>query len=85
MSYIVYVLHSPSTGLLYIGQTADLNRRLGQHRRRESFWTKRCKDWEVIYTELFESRGEAMLRERYLKTGKGKEGLKRLLIDRGGL
>jgi putative endonuclease len=83
--YTVYVLHSLSTGLLNVGQTADLTRRVEQHLRGESFWTKRCKDWEVIYTEFFESRGEAMRRERYLKTGKGKEELKRLLIHRGGL
>ncbi|MGB7623661.1 MAG: GIY-YIG nuclease family protein [Terriglobia bacterium] len=85
MTYTVYVLHSPSTGLMYVGQTAELTRRLSQHLGGESFWTKRCKDWEVIYTELFESRVEAMRRERYLKTGKGKEELKRLLIHRGGL
>ena len=80
MNFKVYVLFSPSIGLTYVGQTADLSRRIQLHREAKSFWTKRCHDWQLIYEESFQTRGEAMKRERFLKTGKGKEELQRLLI-----
>ncbi|MDD5541722.1 MAG: GIY-YIG nuclease family protein [Acidobacteriia bacterium] len=82
MPFYVYVLRSAFLGQMYVGQTANLERRLDQHRKGERFWTRRAKDWELIYSESYRTRGAAMIRERYLKTGKGKEELRRLLIAR---
>ncbi len=52
--------------------TEDLIFRLKQHNDKSlSFWTKRGTDWELVYTEEFESKTEALKRERWLKTGVG--------------
>ena len=64
---------------LYIGQTQDLEKRLAEHRQGDSFYTRRSHDWELVYQEELQSRGRAMLREKELKTGVGREFLRRLL------
>jgi len=57
--------------------TEDSERRLSEHNNKsKSFWTKRGSNWEVIYSEEFESRQEAMKRERWMKSGHGKKLLK---------
>ncbi len=64
---------------LYIGQTQDLEKRLAEHRQGDSFYARRSHDWELVYQEEFLSRGRSMLREKELKTGVGREFLRRLL------
>ncbi|HEX7343948.1 MAG TPA: GIY-YIG nuclease family protein [bacterium] len=75
----VYVLYSRKLDRLYIGQTQDLEKRLAEHRQGGSFYTSRSDDWELVYKEEFLTRGGAMLREKELKTGVGREFLRRLL------
>jgi putative endonuclease len=78
MSYYVYVLRS-AEGKRYTGHTPDLERRLLEHNSGTTFTTKKGHDWRIIYKEEFASRAEAMKREKYLKTGKGREELDRLI------
>ena len=76
--YTVYVIESVE-GYRYIGQTDNFDRRLFQHNSGISKWTKRGKDWKCVYAEEFETRLEAREREKYLKTGVGREFLRRKL------
>lgn len=76
-TYTVYVLHSFRNGWLYIGLTDNLRRRLKQHNRGYERATRGKGPFEVIYTESFESRQEARTREKQLKSGSGREWLKR--------
>ena len=79
--YTVYVIRSEEK-FIYTGFTEDLENRLKEHNNRSlSFWTKRGKNWKVVHREEFESRGEAMKREKWLKTGVGREYLKKLGIQ----
>ena len=72
--YKVYVLYSLSFHKIYIGQTDDLERRLFEHNDGLlSIYTKRYKPWEVIYMEEYQTRGEALKREKQLKSQKGRE------------
>lgn len=68
-----YVLLSETTGRKYIGQTANIEARLITHNNGESRYTKNRGPWQLIYDESYSTRSEAMKRERYLKTGKGRE------------
>jgi putative endonuclease len=76
----VYVIRSESTGRLYVGHTNDLDGRVRQHNNPEtnrSLHTKRnCGPWRLVHFEEFASRGGAMARERFLKSGQGREWLK---------
>jgi putative endonuclease len=84
MAFWVYLLRSESTGRLYIGHTSDLQRRLREHndpelgRRR---YTRRQKGpWRLRYSEEHVSRSEAMRRERFLKSGQGREWLMQTVL-----
>ncbi len=60
--------------------TEDLDLRLKQHNDKAlSFWTKRGTNWKLIYKEEYESKTEALKREKWLKTGVGMDYLKRVL------
>ncbi len=53
--------------------TVDLNRRLAEHNNKtKSFWSKRGTNWEIIYFEEFETRAEALKRERWMKSARNK-------------
>ncbi len=77
--YFVYVIKSHE-GYKYTGMTEDLELRLKQHNNNElSFWTKRGSDWTIIYTEVFDNKTKALKYEKWLKTGVGREFLKKNL------
>ena len=63
---------------IYVGLTNDLDRRLNEHNKGENRSTKAYKPFALIYKEQFNSRVEARAREKYLKSGIGKEFLKSL-------
>jgi putative endonuclease len=71
--YTVYVLYSRRFNKIYIGQTANLEKRLFEHNSGLSTYTKRYMPWEVIYTEEYATRHEALNREKQLKSQKGRE------------
>jgi putative endonuclease len=73
----VYVLRSGVTGRLYTGSTADIEDRLCRHNAGECKATRHGIPWTLVYTEAFLTRAEAVRRERYFKTGRGREELER--------
>ena len=75
MEYFVYVLKN-SEGVLYIGQTKDLNDRIIRHNTNRSKYTKNKGPYKLIYKEQFSSRSESMKREKELKSGKGRAWIK---------
>lgn len=64
---------------MYIGHTGDLQCRLEKHNNNESGFTKFKGPWEVVYTETFSTRSEAMIREKYYKSGSGYRRLEELV------
>ncbi|MCK9611627.1 MAG: GIY-YIG nuclease family protein [Bacteroidales bacterium] len=85
MVFTVYVLKSLSTGKLYTGQTEDIQRRINEHQTETGpvRYTKGRGPWELVYTEDFSDRSQAMAREKYLKTGAGRDFIKRQLFLKG--
>jgi len=77
----VYILESEITGRHYVGHTSDLAQRLGQHNNGITKSTKNRGPWKLILQEDFPTRADAMRSERFLKTGQGREELKRLLVN----
>ena len=74
--YFVYVLKSKTAGKIYIGHTQNVSLRIEQHNRGSSKATKMLKDWELIYSEPFLTRTLAISREKFFKTGRGKQVFK---------
>ena len=82
--FFVYVLYSDRAGRYYTGQTHDVMERLLQHNRGLSKSTCHGVPWRVLHSEPFQTRAEAMKREKFLKSGAGREELKRLLLSIDG-
>lgn len=81
--YIVYVLYSPAYKKIYIGFTSNLNQRMLSHNILEKdSWTARYRPWELIHTESFVSKHEAMKREKALKGGRGRQWIKNYLLSK---
>ncbi|MFA4909152.1 MAG: GIY-YIG nuclease family protein [Candidatus Omnitrophota bacterium] len=77
--FYVYVLRSTENGRCYVGYTANLERRLREHELKNVHSTARLSNPDLIYYEAFVSEEDARRREQYLKTTKGKAGLKLIL------
>ena len=67
-------------GRIYVGFTNDVERRIREHNQGLTKSTKGYRPWELIYKEELASRIEARAREKYLKSGVGKEFLKSKLF-----
>lgn len=78
----VYALKSKDRNYIYVGQTTDLADRIARHNNGREQTTRAYAPFELIYDELHPNRVEARVREKYLKSGAGKEFLKNL-IDKG--
>ena len=67
--YTIYILRTDKN-TLYIGYTSDLEKRLAEHKSKSPKSAKYMRyfdSFELVYTEEYESRGEAMKREAALK------------------
>ena len=75
--YLVYAILCENDAI-YIGQTQDLYRRLEQHEKGlAGQYTKKYKPKKLIHFEVYNTRKEAVEREKKLKTGFGRKWLKR--------
>ena len=73
MKFTVYVLYSEKYEKIYIGYTSNLEQRLKSHNELgKKGYTIRYRPWKVIHTEKFESKREAMIREKQLKSSRGR-------------
>ncbi|EKD47693.1 MAG: hypothetical protein ACD_65C00329G0001 [uncultured bacterium] len=78
--YTVYALRSLSRNYIYVGLTNNLERRLDEHQKGKSRTTKPYKPFNLVLSERYNSRVEARIREKYLKSGCGKEYIKKSIL-----
>lgn len=78
MCYFVYAIKSEKDGRIYVGLTLNIDIRIREHNSCKTRSTKGFIPWKLIYTEKVATRIEARSREKYLKSGCGKEFLKSL-------
>jgi predicted GIY-YIG superfamily endonuclease len=68
LSYYVYILRCKD-GSYYTGHAKDVEKRFEMHKKgRGARYTRIHEPEKLVYTEEFESRGEAIRRERRIKT-----------------
>lgn len=73
--YCVYVLKCADDSF-YKGQTNDFVRRMKEHENGEVSWTAKNLPVEPVHWEVLNTREEAVEREKYLKSGRGREWIK---------
>ncbi|MDD5362225.1 MAG: GIY-YIG nuclease family protein [Ignavibacteria bacterium] len=83
MPFYTYILKSKIKDKYYIGSCEDLSLRLERHNSGNSRSTKGYLPWEVVYSEEYQTKSEALKREYYIKRQKSKDFIKRL-INSGG-
>ena len=65
---------------LYKGKTNDINRRLKEHLSGNGArHTKLHKPVKLVYIEYFDTEQEALAKEKYFKSGGGREWLKNMM------
>jgi putative endonuclease len=76
--FYVYAIRSLIRNYIYVGHTNDLRRRFSEHNNGENRSTKAYKPFVLLYSEQVPDRNMARIREKYLKSGIGKEFLRSL-------
>ncbi len=74
--FYAYILKSEKDGTFYYGSTKDLNLRLKNHNSGKERYTKGHIPYKLHYFETFQTRSEAMLREKFFKSIVGYNWLK---------
>ncbi len=82
--FYVYILQSLKDGSYYIGQTNNVSNRLERHNSRRQLATRSKIPWELVYTETFSTRSQAVRREREIKNWKSRQAIKELLGSHDG-
>ena len=83
--YFVYAISSTTREYIYVGMTSNIEARIERHNKGYEKTTKPYRPFNIIYYEDLPNRVEARKREKYWKSGCGKEILKRIVIDSAGL
>jgi putative endonuclease len=80
MAYTVYILYSETLNKYYIGYTSvTLESRLQKHNANHKGFTGRNTDWVVKYFEHYNTKSEAMKREKEIKAWKSRIRVQQLI------
>jgi len=77
--YTIYAIYNASHDKIYIGQTEDVNSRLDVHNNHvlKGFTSRYSGTWVLIYSEIAQTRKLALVREKQLKSFRGREFIRR--------
>jgi len=79
MFYYTYAIKSKKNGMIYTGYTKDLRKRFREHNEGKSTYTKNRGPYILVYYEACCNQKDAMSRELYFKSGRGRRYLKQRL------
>jgi putative endonuclease len=74
--FYVYILKSLKDNHFYYGSTSNLDERLVYHNKGRVRATKSRIPWRMHYSEIFQTRKEAVQRELFFKSRAGYRWLK---------
>ncbi len=69
--YYTYILRNSKTGRYYSGYTHDLKNRLNEHQNGQVKSTKSNLSYQLEWYCAFQTMGQAISFEKYLKAGSG--------------
>ena len=80
--FFVYILQSMKDFSFYVGQSNDLDYRVSKHNDGFSKYTSSKMPWRLVYFEMFETRKEALQREKEIKRMKSNKYILQLIAKR---
>jgi len=81
--FYTYAIKSHHRNYIYVGLTDNFERRFNEHQEGKNKTTRPYRPFTLIYIEKHDTRVTARKREKYLKSGIGKEFLKSFKIAQG--
>ena len=78
-SWFVYAIVSLKNRQIYVGMSQNIERRIIEHNSGHTKSTRAYIPWELFFTENANGSKQARSREKYWKSGIGKEKLKIIL------
>ena len=78
--YYTYILQSEKDKNLYIGFTDNVENRLKEHNEGVNISTRTRRPFHLLYYEALPTKVEALKRERFYKSGRGHEVIKKILF-----
>lgn len=79
--WYVYILRSIKDTNLYVGMTNNLRERFQSHNQGKVYSTHLRRPFEIVYFESHHNKHDAAAREQFLKTGWGKNWIKKTLSN----
>jgi putative endonuclease len=80
--YFVYTLYAEKFDKIYVGSSEDPEKRLKSHNDlRNKGWTKRFQPWKIIFTEQCDSKSTALIREKQLKSSRGRDYIRSYILN----
>ena len=73
--YYVYILRSVGHNTRYVGSAEDFEKRLTEHNLGKCRYTSGRRPWQIVFTETYSTRSDAMQREKFFKSGQGRKWL----------
>ena len=78
--FYLYILYSPSLNKYYVGSTGDvLEERIRKHNSNHKGFTGSRGDWELKYSEEFNTKTDAIAREKEIKKRKSRKLIEKLI------
>jgi len=78
--FYVYVIRSIVFERNYVGFTKDVESRLMEHNSGKTQSTRPYIPWKLVFFEKFSAKVEAIKREKFLKSGQGRDYVKHKLL-----
>jgi putative endonuclease len=79
--FFVYILEAEESKRYYIGQTENLEERLKRHNQGRNLSTKAYIPWQLKWWKEFDTRPEAIMAERKLKSIKKRIRLEKFVSE----
>lgn len=81
--YLIYAIFNPKHKKIYIGQTQDLAERIRLHNDHafKGYTSRFDGEWQLIYSERVGTRQQALIREKQLKSYRGREFIKQYIRE----
>jgi putative endonuclease len=81
--FVTYVLYSEKYDKIYIGFSSALIERFYSHNYfSKKGYTLKYRPWSVLEVEFYKNKKEAMQREKFLKSGKGREFIYKVIFPK---
>jgi putative endonuclease len=77
--YYFYIVYSTKLDRYYIGHTNNLEERVRKHNTNHKGYTGVVSDWQVAYSEVYQTKSAAYRREREVKVWKSRNQIDRLI------